>query len=61
MFALVNVPLSLIPENEVFDLDSMKEEVSDISDLNQLPNLQKAEDRQRLADIILHAVDKGFI
>ncbi|OXU17970.1 hypothetical protein TSAR_008842 [Trichomalopsis sarcophagae] len=61
MFALMNVPLSLIPENAVFDLDAIKEEVSDIADLDTLPNVEKAEDRQRLADIILHAVEKEFI
>ncbi|XP_014214810.1 uncharacterized protein LOC106643983 [Copidosoma floridanum] len=61
MFALVNIPLSLVSENQVFDLDSIKEEVADIGDLDSMPNLEKSEDRRRLADVILHAVEKGYI
>ena len=61
MFALVNIPLTLLPKTDMFDLDSITEQETDLSDLNLLPNLEKAEDRQRLADVILHAVENEFI
>ena len=60
-FALEAVPFSIMPEDQAFDLDTINENMTEISDIWKVPNLKKSADRRRLADIIVHASENGFI
>ncbi|XP_031782547.1 uncharacterized protein LOC116415680 [Nasonia vitripennis] len=60
-FALEAVPFTMMPPEEAFDLDQIKEDQVDISDVWTLPNIKSAENRRRHAEMILNAVDSGFI
>ena len=60
-FALEAVPFTMMPEEEAFDLDQIKNDQIDITDIWTLPNIQSSENRRRHAEMILHAVENGFI
>lgn len=61
-FALEAVPFSMLSEAESFDLDVIEgEDKVDIADVWKVENIKTSEGRQRLADVIVHAVDRGFI
>lgn len=60
-FALEAVPFTMMPPEEAFDLDQIKEDQVDISDIWTLPNIQSSGNRRRHAEMILNAVDSGFI
>lgn len=56
------IPLSLM-EAPPIDLDSMfkTNEAVDITEVIEFFNIETASGRQRLADVIVHAVDNGFM
>lgn len=62
VFALEIIPMSLLDETDVFDLDVIKDDTAvDIADIWTLSNIKTKSGRLRLANIIVHAVQKGFI
>ncbi|XP_003706592.3 uncharacterized protein LOC100875535 [Megachile rotundata] len=62
IFALEIIPMSLLDESESFDLDIIKDDtVVDIADVWTLSNIKSKSGRVRLANIIVHAVEKGFL
>ena len=51
----------MLPPEESFDLDIIKEDKVDIADVWRVQNIKSSENRRRSADVILHAVDKGYL
>ena len=52
----------MMPEEEAFDLDVIQgDEKIGISEIWKLKNIEIPENRRRHADMIVHAVEKGFI
>lgn len=60
-FGMESVNFSVLSAEESFDLDVIKEDKVDIADVWTLKNIESKENRRRLADIVVHAKDKGFI
>ncbi|KAL2735212.1 uncharacterized protein V1478_002852 [Vespula squamosa] len=63
VFALEAVPFTMLDDTQVFDLDTLikgDEEVN-IDDVWALGNLEAQWKRLRLADIIVHGVENGFL
>ncbi|OXU16940.1 hypothetical protein TSAR_016076 [Trichomalopsis sarcophagae] len=60
-FGLESVTFGMLPADETFDLDVIKEDKVDIADVWTVQNIKTPEDRRRLAGIILHAADRGFL
>lgn len=63
VFATEALPFSLLDETEAFDLDTLikGDEAVDIATVWQLTNIQTQSGRRRLADVIVHAVDRGYL
>ncbi|XP_050458493.1 uncharacterized protein LOC126855135 isoform X1 [Cataglyphis hispanica] len=63
VFALEAVPFCLLDPSQAFDLDAIikNDEAVDISDVWTLSNIKTSTGRQRLTDIIVHAVENGYI
>jgi len=61
--SLDTIPLSLMDVDESFSIDTavQDDEPIDIGDAVSFSNITTASKRQRLADVIVHAVEKGFI
>jgi len=57
------IPLSLMDVDESFSIDTavQGDEAIDIGDVASFSCFTTASERQRLADVIVHAVEKGFI
>lgn len=58
-FAVEAVPFNVV--DMTFDVDSTDNKALNIADIWQLPNLKEKAHRQRLVDVITHAVDNGYI
>ncbi|CAL7944211.1 unnamed protein product [Xylocopa violacea] len=62
IFSLEVIPMSLLDGNDVFDLDLIKDDNAvDIADVWTLANIKSESGRIKLASIIIHAVQKGFL
>lgn len=62
IFALEAVPFSMLSEEDSFNLDVIEgENKIDIADVWKVQNIKTPEGRQRLADVIVHAEQRGFI
>ncbi|XP_034176256.1 uncharacterized protein LOC117602401 [Osmia lignaria lignaria] len=62
VFATEIIPMSLLDESDIFDLDAIKDDTAvDIADIWTLSNIKSKSGRLRLADVIVHAVQKGFL
>lgn len=63
VFALEAVPFCLLDPSQSFDLDAIikTDEAMDVSDVMTVSNIKTSTGRQRLADIIVHAVENGYI
>lgn len=63
VFALEAIPFCLLDPSQAFDLDAIikNDEAVDISDVWKLSNIKTSSGRQRLADVIVHAVENGYI
>lgn len=61
--SLDSIPLCLMDVSESFTIDTAvkSEEAVDIGDAVDLSYIATASGRQRLADVIVHAVEKGYI
>lgn len=59
------IPMSLLDPSEAFDLDvtdnNMNEEVIDIANIWTLSNIKSKDGRLRLASVIVHGVQNGFL
>lgn len=57
--------MSLLDPSEAFDLDvtdnNMNEEVIDIANIWTLSNIKSKDGRLRLASVIVHGVQNGFL
>lgn len=57
-----SVPVSMMEESEAFDLDIIKgDKAVDISEIFKLQLITDPAKRQRLADVIMHAIQHEFI
>lgn len=63
VFSLEALPVVMLDESEAFDLDEIikGDEAININDIWALPRLETQEKRLRLADVIIHAVENGFL
>ncbi|KAG7211358.1 hypothetical protein KM043_010648 [Ampulex compressa] len=63
VFAMEAIPFSMLGESEVFDLDNLikGDEAVNIADVWVISNVKTKEGRLRLANIIVHAVERGFL
>lgn len=63
LFALEAVPFGLLDPSQSFDLDVLIKgnEAVDIADVFTLSNIETSSGRQRLADVIVHAVENGYL
>ncbi|CAL1685604.1 unnamed protein product [Lasius platythorax] len=63
VFALESIPFCLLDPSQSFDLDAIikNDEIVDISDVWTVSNIKTSSGRQRLADLIVHADEKGYI
>ncbi|KAK0076663.1 hypothetical protein PV325_005040 [Microctonus aethiopoides] len=61
-FSLEAVPISMMEESEAFDLDIIKgDEAVDLSEIFNVKLITDPAKRQRLADVIMHAIQHEFI
>lgn len=56
-----SITFSLLSAEESFDLDIIKEDKVNIADVWTVKNIETSEKRRRLADMILHAADQGYL
>lgn len=63
VFAMEALPVAMLDESEVYDLDEIikGDEAVNIDDVWALPHLKTSEKRRRLADVIVHAAENGFL
>ncbi|KAG6797668.1 hypothetical protein HZU73_06988 [Apis mellifera caucasica] len=65
IYAMELIPMSLLDPSEAFDLDvtdnNMNEEVIDIANIWTLSNIKSKDGRLRLASVIVHGVQNGFL
>lgn len=61
--ALEAIPLSLIDTPESFNIETaiQSNEAIDIGESSLFHHIETASGRQRLADVIVHAFEKGYI
>lgn len=55
-----SLPMSLIEDNEVADLDAIQENAI-LTDVWDITPFEEPEKRKRIADIFKHAIDEGYI
>ncbi|XP_015180562.1 PREDICTED: uncharacterized protein LOC107068536 [Polistes dominula] len=63
VFALEALPFAMLPNSQAFDLETLVkgDEAVNIDDIWSIGNLDTQKKRLRLADIIVHAVENGFL
>lgn len=62
IFAMEIIPMILLDDTDVFDLDVIKDDNGvDIADIWTLSYMKTKEKRLRMANIVVHAVEKGFL
>ncbi|XP_017885864.1 uncharacterized protein LOC108628456 [Ceratina calcarata] len=62
IFSLEVIPMSVLDDDETFNLDLIKDDNAvDIADVWTLSNIKSQSGRLRSANIIVHAVEKGFL
>lgn len=62
VFALEMISFSVLDESESFDLDIITDESGvNIDDVWTLSNIKDKPGRLRLANVIVHAVERGFL
>lgn len=57
------LPFCALPDSEAFDLDSLikGDEAVDIADIWTIPDIRDQKGRRRLADVLLHAYEYGYL
>lgn len=63
VFAIEAIPFALLDPSESFDLDALikGDKAVDIADVWSLDNIATSSGRQRLADILVHAVEHEYL
>lgn len=62
IFAMEIIPMILLDDTDVFDLDDIENDDGvDIADIWTLSYIETKEGRRRLANMVVHAVEKGFL
>lgn len=63
VFALEAIPFALLDPSQSFDLDVIikGDEAMDVADVMTVSNITTSSGRRRLADVIVHAVENGYI
>jgi len=63
VFSTEAVPFCLLDPSQSFDLDALIKgnEAVNIADVWTLSKIETSSGRQRLADIIVHAVENGYL
>lgn len=63
VFAIEALPFTMLDNSQAFDLDALikGDEKVNIDDVWSLENLETQWKRLRLADVIVHAVENGFL
>lgn len=62
-FALESIPFCLLDPSQSFDLDAIIKgnEAVNIADVWTVSNIETSSGRQRLADVIAHAVENEYL
>ncbi|EFN66534.1 hypothetical protein EAG_11028 [Camponotus floridanus] len=63
VFSLESIPFGLLDPSEAFDLDDIikNDEAVNVSDVMTVSNIKTSIGRQRLADVIVHGVEHGYL
>ncbi|KAK9298051.1 hypothetical protein QLX08_008407 [Tetragonisca angustula] len=62
IFAMEIIPMVLLDDTDVFDLDDIEDDSGvDIADIWTVSFIKTKEGRRRMANMIIHAVEKGFL
>lgn len=63
VFSLEAIPFGLLDPSQSFDLDVLIKgnEAVNIADVFTVSNIGTSSGRQRLADVIVHAVENGYL
>lgn len=63
VFAIEALPFTMLDNSQAFDLDALikGDEKVNIDDVWTIGNLETQWKRLRLADVIVHAVENGFL
>ncbi|XP_032680852.1 uncharacterized protein LOC116848652 isoform X2 [Odontomachus brunneus] len=62
VFAIEAIPFILLNPSELFDLDVIKgDKAIDIADVWVFPDIATSSGKQRLADMLIHAVEHGYL
>lgn len=63
VFAIEALPFTMLDNSQAFDLDTLikGDEKVNIDDVWTIGNLETQWKRLRLADVIVHAVENGFL
>lgn len=62
-FSIEAIPFCLLDPSQSFDLDAIitGDEAVNIADVWTLSNIETSSGRRRLADVIVHAVENGYL
>lgn len=63
VFAMEAIPFALLDPSESFDLDALikGDKAMEIADVWSLPDIATSSGRQRLADMLIHAVEHEYL
>ena len=62
IFAMEIIQMVLLDDTDVFDLDDIEDDSGvDIADIWTVSFIKTKEGRRRMANMIIHAVEKGFL
>jgi len=63
VFSLESIPFGILDPSQSFDLDAVIKgnETVNITDVWTLSNIETSSGRQRLANVIVHAVENGYM
>lgn len=60
-FGMESIVMSSLSEDDVFDLDIIKDDKVDIADIWTVKPMKTKESRRRIADMVVHAVERGYL
>lgn len=60
-FGMESIVMSSLSEDEAFDLDVIKDDKVDIADVWTIKPMKTQEKRRRIADMVVHAVERGLL
>lgn len=60
-FGMESIVMSSLSEDEAFDLDVIKDDKVDIADVWTVKPMKTKEKRQRIAEMVVHAVEREYL